>query len=214
MYWSITGAVRWTRWLVVLWSAMVVAPAAQAPERLGFDPAATSIVVRVGRSGVFGFAGHDLEIAAPVADGQIIPDRGDVTRSTITSTFDATALKVTGEGEPPKDVPEVQRVMLSGQVPDVETYPKTTFPSRKLSATQHSTERMTLRIDGELTLHGMTRALTVPVDLHLTANGLSGHRTRHRASDRLRDPTRDRRSGTVRVKDEVEIVLSVLARRP
>jgi polyisoprenoid-binding protein YceI len=201
---------RWIRWLVIA-SAVPVALAAQAPERLAFDRASTSIVVHVGRSGVFGFAGHDHEIAAPVADGQILVDRTDLSRSTITAVFDATALRVTGKGEPADDVPVVQRVMLSDRVLDVEKYPKITFRSGKISATQRS-DRLTLRVDGELTLHGITRPLSVPVDATLTSSGLTatGRVTVRQTDFGIRPVTAG--AGTVRVKDEVDVVFSIVGR--
>jgi polyisoprenoid-binding protein YceI len=203
---------RWIRRLLMASAAVPVVLAAQAPERLVFDRASTSIVVHVGRSGVFSFAGHDHEIAAPIADGQILLDRTDLSRSTITAVFDATALRVTGKGEPADDVPVVQRVMLSDRVLDVEKYPKITFRSGKISVTQRS-ERLTLRVDGELTLHGITRPLTVPVDATLTSSGLTatGRVTVRQTDFGIRPVTAG--AGTVRVKDEVEIVFSIVARR-
>jgi polyisoprenoid-binding protein YceI len=201
---------RWIRWLVMASAAIPLA--AQAPERLVLDPASTSIVVHVGRSGVFGFAGHDHEIAAPVAEGQILLDRTDLTRSTIVAVFDAKALRVTGKGESADDVPEVQRVMLSDRVLDVEKYPKIIFRSDKISVTQRS-QRLTLRVDGQLTLHGVARPLSVPVDATLTSNGLTATgRVVVRQTDFGIQPV-TAGAGTVRVKDEVEIVFSIVSRR-
>jgi polyisoprenoid-binding protein YceI len=197
--------------LAIVSAAVPVALSAQAPERLVFDPTSTSIVVQVGRSGVFGFAGHDHEIAAPVAEGEIVLDRTDLTKSTIVAVFDATALRVTGKGEPADDVPEVQRVMLSDQVLDVEKYPKITFRSGKISVTDRS-GRLALRVDGELTLHGITRPMSVPVDATLTSNGLTatGRVTVRQTDFGIRPVAAG--AGTVKVKDEVEIVFSIVGR--
>ena len=74
--------------------------------------------------------------------------------------FDATAAKVTGKGEPAEDVPEVQRVMQSDRVLDVKKYPTITFESRSVSRAASSGAAMTLRIEGDLMLHGMTRRVT------------------------------------------------------
>jgi polyisoprenoid-binding protein YceI len=209
---SMPSSVRWIQWLVIASAAVPVALPARAPERLVFDPASTTIVVHVGRSGVFGFAGHDHEIAAPIAGGEILLDRTDLSRSTIMAVFDATALRVTGTGEPADDVAEVQRVMLSDRVLDVEKYPKITFRSDKISVTERS-DRLTLRVDGELTLHGITRPLSVPVDATLTSSGLTakGRVTVRQTNFGIRPVTAG--AGTVKVKDEVEIVFSIVGRR-
>jgi polyisoprenoid-binding protein YceI len=197
-----------------VWASLVAALAAQAPEQLTIDRAGTSITIQVGRAGVFRFAGHDHEIAAPSVQGQIILDRSDITSSRISVTFDATALKVTGKGEPADDVPEVQRVMLSEQVLDVQRYPTIAFQSRSISLAQRSADRMTLRIAGDLTLHGVTRPLTVPVTVRLTPGGLSadGQAMVRQTDFGIRPVTAG--AGTVRVKDEIDVTFSVTARRP
>ena len=196
--------------LLVAVSALV---AAQGPEQLAIDSARTTITLHVGRAGVLGFAGHDHEIAVPAVQGQVTLDRSDVTRSTMTATFDAAALKVSGRGEPPADVPEVQRVMLSDKVLDVQRYPTITFQSRQVSVTGAPGDHMTLRIAGDLTLHGVTRPLTVPVTVDLTADGLraNGKATVRQSLFGIKPVNAG--AGTVRVKDEVEVVLSVTATR-
>ncbi len=188
--------------------------AAQEPEELVIDPGQTTITLHVGRAGVFAFAGHDHEVVVPAVQGQITLDRPNVSRSTVSATFDATALKVTGKGEPSEDVPEVQRVMLSDRVLDVQRHPTITFQSRQVSVGKPSANQMTLRITGDLTLHGVTRPLDVLVTVQLTADGLraNGRATVQQSQFGIRPVTAG--AGTVRVKDEVEVVLSVTAKRP
>jgi polyisoprenoid-binding protein YceI len=197
-----------------LMTILTATVAAQEPEALVIDPGQTAITLHVGRAGVFAFAGHDHEVVAPAMQGQITLDRPNVSRSTVSVTFDATALKVTGKGEPSEDVPEVQRVMLSDQVLDVQRHPRITFQSRQVSVVKQSANQMTLRITGDLTLHGVTRPLDVPVTVQLAADGLraNGRATVRQSQFGIRPVTAG--AGTVRVKDDVEVVLSVTARRP
>lgn len=196
-----------------LMAILAAIAAAQEPAELVIDPGQTTITLHVGRAGVFGFAGHDHEVVVPAVQGQIRLDRPDVSRSTVSATFDATALKVTGKGEPPEDVPEVQRVMLSDRVLDVQRHPTITFQSRQVSILKQSANQMTLRITGDLTLHGVTRPLDVPVTVQLTPNGLraSGKTTVQQSQFGIRPVTAG--VGTVRVKDEVEVMFSITATR-
>jgi polyisoprenoid-binding protein YceI len=206
------NARRFMRFPLAAWIA--VGLAAQVPEQLVISPAATTITIRVGRAGVFGFAGHDHEIAVSAVQGRITLDRSDVSRSSMSAEFDATALKVTGKGEPPEDVPEVQRVMLSERVLDVQRYPRITFASRSISVVERAAERITLRILGELTLHGVTRPLTVPVTVRLTRDGLNADgKAALRQTDFGIQPV-TAGAGTVKVKDEIQIIFSVTAQRP
>lgn len=204
---------RLLRVFLLTCTVVAAASAAQGPDRFQIDPAATHVTIRVGRSGVFGFAGHDHEIVAPAVQGEITIDRSDVSRSRVRLEFDATALKVTGKGEPPDDVPEVQRVMLSDRVLDVKRYPTITFQSRTISGAQGSSDRMALRVTGDLTLHGVTRSVTVPVNARLGADSTGGEgKTTVRQTDfGIRPVTAG--SGTVKVKDEVEVIFSIAARR-
>lgn len=189
------------------------AAAAQGPDQFRIDPAATHVTVRVGRSGIFGFAGHDHEVVAPAVQGAISVDRSDISRSNVSLEFDAAALKVTGKDEPPDDVPEVQRVMLSDRVLDVKRYPTITFHSRSIAVEQRSSDRMTLRLTGDLTLHGVTKSVTVPLNARVGPDLITGEgktTVRQTAFD-IRPVTAG--AGSVKVKDEVEVIFSITARR-
>ena len=72
------------------------------------DTKVSDVRIQVDKSGVFGFAGHTHEVRAPVAEGRLEVNAADLTRSTVRVTFDASALRVSGEGEPKDDVPVVQ----------------------------------------------------------------------------------------------------------
>jgi polyisoprenoid-binding protein YceI len=160
---------------------------------------------------LFGFAGHDHEVIAPVLAGSVMLDRTDLSRSKLSIQFDATAMKVTGKGEPDKDVPEVQRVMLSEGVLDVQRHPKITFVSDSISVAQQSPNRVQLRINGRLTLRGVTHPITVPTQVELTANRLTatGKATVKQTDFGIRPVNAG--GGTVKVKDEVELVFTIVA---
>src|SRR5262245_11592128 len=70
----------------------------QASEEFRIDAASSTMVVHVGRSGIFGFAGHDHEVAVPAITGSVMLDQADVSRSNLSLQFNAAALKVTGKG--------------------------------------------------------------------------------------------------------------------
>jgi polyisoprenoid-binding protein YceI len=110
---------------------------------------------------VFGFAGHDHEVVAPVVHGTVSFDAADWQHSSVVLQFDASALRVTGKGDPPADVPTVQSVMLSDRVLDPQRFPTVAFRSRRVSVTGRRGAAADLEIEGDLTLHGVTRPTTV-----------------------------------------------------
>ena len=179
-------------------------------QEMRIDAASSKMTVNVGRSGLFGFAGHDHEVIAPVFEGSVMLDRTDLSRSKLSIQFDATAMKVTGKGEPAKDVPEVQRVMLSERVLDVQRHPKITFVSESISVAQ-SPNHIQLRINGRLTLRGVNHPVTVPTQVELTANRLTatGKATVKQTDFGIRPVNAG--GGTVKVKDEVELVFTIVA---
>lgn len=183
----------------------------QAGELFTIDAKVSSVVVHVGRAGLFAFAGHDHEVTAPAVSGAVVLDRADPTGSRVTVTFDATAMKVTGQREPAADVPEVQRVMLSEAVLDVRRYPTITFLSHRISPLESSSDRLVLQVQGDLTLHGTTRPVSVVVEARLAADRLTatGRSTVRQSDFGIRPVTAG--GGSVRVKDQVEVVFTLVA---
>lgn len=194
--------------LVVLVS--VTAAAQRATYQI--DQTATSVLIQVGKGGLFSFAAHDHEVAAPALAGNLVLDQTDVAKSNVSIEFDATALKVTGKGEPAKDVPEVQLAMLSDRVLDVRQYPTITFRSNRISLVNKAADRLTLNITGDLTLHGTTRPVTTRVEVTLKDTALTATGTaKIRQTDFGMTPV-TAGGGTVRVKDEVDVVFRVVGR--
>jgi polyisoprenoid-binding protein YceI len=197
--------------VVVLTMAAGVAGAVQTSQEFRIDAAATNVVVHVGRAGLFRFAGHDHEIAAPAVDGRITLDSNDPGRSRVAVQFDAKALKVTGRGEPAGDVAEVQRTMLSERVLDVARYPTIAFESDRVSIQQRSATNLALRVDGRLTLHGVTKPVSAPVAVRLDGNRMTATaEVAVRQSEFGIQPV-TAAGGTVRVKDEVDVKFTIVA---
>ena len=196
---------------VIILTAAGLAVAAQTNQEFRVDPAATSVVVQVGRAGLFKFAGHDHEVAVPGVGGRISVDSTDPSRSRVALQFDAKALKVTGKGEPAEDVAEVQRTMLSERVLDVARYPTISFESDRVAVQQRTAGILTLRVDGRLTLHGVTKTVTVPVAVRLNGSRMTatGEATVRQSDFGIRPVSAG--GGTVRVKDEVDVMFSVVA---
>lgn len=187
---------------------------AQTNQEFSVDSARTTVVLHVGRAGLFAFAGHDHEVAVPAVEGTVVLDPADVVRSRVTIQFDATAMKVTGRGEPAADVPEVQRVMLSDRVLDVQRYPTITFASRLIMLLERSPDRLVLRMQGDLTLRGTTRPVGMPIEVRLSPDAVTatGKATVRQTDFGISPVTAG--AGTVKVKDEVDVVFTVIARRP
>lgn len=183
-----------------------------AAEAYQVDPAASEVLIQVGKAGLFKFAGHVHEVAAPIADGRIEADVADLSRSSVTLTFQAGALRVTGKGEPPDDVPKVQAAMVGPKVLDAPRFADIVFTSRKVGGKAVSPSAYELQVEGDLALHGVTRALTVPVRIERAADGslTASGRTVLKQTDYGIKPVSV--AGVVNVKNELDLSFRVVAR--
>jgi polyisoprenoid-binding protein YceI len=168
------------------------------------DAEHSRVTIEVGRAGLFGFAGHNHEVIAPAISGHVVVVQGDPQRSLVTLRFDASALQVTGKGDPPSDVPEVQRAMLSDRVLDAKRFPAVLFQSSRVVVTP-GPSAIDVVVEGDLTL----RAVTRPISVHATAS-LSGGAVVARGSFAFKQTDFGMEpvtavGGTVRVKDELSI---------
>jgi polyisoprenoid-binding protein YceI len=193
--------------LTTVGAAALALAATQPPARATYtiDPTVSTVRLNVGKTGLFSFAGHTHEIAAPVAEGRVEIDRGDLARSSVHIAFDASALRVTGKGEPEEDVPEVQRTMESERVLGVSKFPRITFDSTGVDVLERDGDRLRVRVQGELMLHGRRRSETADVTVTMRGGRLTAKGTfTVKQTDYGIEPVMAG-LGTVRVKDEVEI---------
>jgi polyisoprenoid-binding protein YceI len=193
---------------------VVAAMAPSAATNLVVDPARSRVVIDVGKAGVFGFAGHLHEVAAPSLQGTVTFDPADWRKSSVSLSFNAAALKVTGKGDPPADVPKVQQVMLSDRVLDAAKFPSISFKSRSISILSRSGTSADVSIEGDATLHGVTRPVSVKA--HASLEGADTLTTSGtfplKQTDFGIEPV-TAAAGSVRVRDEVEIHFTLVAHR-
>jgi polyisoprenoid-binding protein YceI len=196
-------------WVLALGFAL---PAGAATRTYVIDSSASAVQVHVGKSGVFGFAGHTHEVAAERFEGRVDADPDDLARSSVELSFEASGVKVSAQGEPEGDAPKVHEVMAGPKVLDVSRFPAIRFRSRQVAGRRAADGAYELQVSGEISLHGVSRTVTVPVRVELSGTTLT-------ASGRTALPQRafgiepvSAGGGTVKVKNEVGIEFCIVAR--
>jgi polyisoprenoid-binding protein YceI len=102
-----------------------------APRTFQIDGAKSRVVIDVGKAGLLSFAaGHAHEVETRAIQGTVQFDPQAPLASAVRMQIESASLRVTGKGEPAKDVPEVQRIMLSDRVLDVSRHPTITRRAR------------------------------------------------------------------------------------
>jgi polyisoprenoid-binding protein YceI len=197
-WWGATIAV----WLL----AQSAAPTGLGPTVLTIDGSNSQVVILVGKAGMLSFAGHAHEVVAPAVHGRVTFDPMDWPHASVSLEFDAAALRVTGKGESASDVPAVQRAMLSDQVLDVTRFPEIGFQSRHVSVALHGASAADVAIEGDMTLHGTTRPMTIRASATMDAAGCvtaKGSFTLKQTDFGMVPVTAA--GGTIRVKDNLDI---------
>jgi polyisoprenoid-binding protein YceI len=192
--------------LAVAGLALAVAPIARAaPRRYTLDPAQSRVEIHVGKTGLFGFAGHEHEVVAGTFRGSATFDPDRLAAAAVDVTIDAAALRVTGQGEPAEDVPKVQAAMVGPTCLDAGRFPTIRFVSTAVADAGGGAGGRDLALHGELTLHGVTRPLALRVRLEQTGDRLEATgKTTLRQTDFGITPIS--KAGVVKVKDELTIV--------
>lgn len=113
------------------------------------------LLVTVYKSGLFSLFAHNHEIEAPIASGSVEINPVPAVQLRV----ETASLRVLDLGVDAETRQEIQHRMLSPQVLDAKRYPVIRFVSQKIEKTGQDQ----WRVEGNLTLHGVTRPLTFEV---------------------------------------------------
>jgi len=172
----------------------------------------SAVRIHVGKTGVFSFAGHTHEIISGV-EGTVVADPADLARSSVTLAFDAKSVQVVpSPDEPAKDIPKVQAIMIGPEVLDAARFPTITFTSRSVTGKEAARGVWDVQVTGDLTLHGVSRSLTLPLRVEVTGDRLTATgKTVLRHSEFGMKPV-SAGGGTVKVKNEIGVDYRIVAR--
>jgi polyisoprenoid-binding protein YceI len=180
-------------------SAVAAAPADQGPCVV---PGRGHFQIHTDTSGLFGAFGHEHLIQAKTIQGCAVIDKTNLAKSSIKLTFPTKEIRVVDTKVDAKERAKVQEAMET-EVLDVSKYPQVVFESTSVEGNAGASTS-TLRIHGNLTIHGKTQQIIVPVNLARLDDGTyraSGAYSFKQTSFGIR-PIK-LAGGTVKVKDEV-----------
>jgi hypothetical protein len=164
------------------------------------DTLRSSITIHVGKAGLFAVAAHEHWVDAPMAGGTI--DAGAT--PSVEFRVDSRKLSIKPEaGVSDKDQAEVQANMQA-KVLESAAYPEILFRSTQVRPNRDNA----WKVSGELTLHGVTRSVTIDV---AREGGAYVGTVRIKQTDFGIQPIKIG-GGVVRVKDELEIAFRVYTR--
>jgi len=173
------------------------------------DASRSKFVVRAFAGGVLWFKGHDHFVAARDFTGEARLTPGSINPASLTLNVRAASLAET------RDVfTEQQKKIINGELHDIvlepDKYPEITFKSTDVSAKAEGGV-FKVRLGGDLTLHGVTRHVTIPADVTV-----SGRELRARGEFDIKRSDFNVKAtsafhGTVRVRDTLKVMFDIVA---
>src|SRR6185312_11454982 len=139
---------------VAVFAVSFTFPSIAGAQKREIDVKNSTVTVHVYKAGLFSVFGHDHEISAQIASGSV-----DATGRSVEWSANADSLRVVDPDSSGKDRAEVQKNMLGPEVLDVEHHATISFRSTKAEEAGAGG----WRVQGDLTLHGQTRPVTVEV---------------------------------------------------
>jgi polyisoprenoid-binding protein YceI len=198
--------------------ALLLLPLQGAPAREGGNAQAppdsvlyqlhpsSRLVVKTGKAGFFGFAGHTHVIRARAVSGELVYYPGQAT-SHLQFKVPTDSLEVLT----PPDTAEIRKVTeaMRTEVLHVDRYPEMTFSADSLSATSGKME-MQLAV----TMHGTTRRVPVTADVAIGSDTIRATGTfTAKQTDFGIKPFSGGPAGTVKVADRVTFCFDLVAIR-
>jgi polyisoprenoid-binding protein YceI len=182
-------------------------PAAASTYRL--DPARSKFIAHALAGGLFWFKGHDHLVAVRDFSGEAQLTRDVINPASLEIVAKAASMEETSSvfTEPQKKIinQELREIVL---MPD--QYPDITFKSTNVTGKMTATDQYELKIMGNLTLHGITRPITIPTKVFITGNELraQGEFSIDRSDFKVKATSAFH--GLVRVRDKVKFEFDII----
>jgi polyisoprenoid-binding protein YceI len=170
----------------------------------------SSFTVKVGRAGLLKLFGHDHVVEVRRFTGEVnwSPDAAET--SSLRLEIEAASLTVVDEGIDEEERAAIQQVMET-EVLEVDQYPEIRFELKglRLKETDDGAYRATL--GGDLTLHGVTHAIEIPLQLTVSDGRLRARGNVKLKGSRFGIEPVVVAGGTVKTKDELELIFDLVA---
>jgi polyisoprenoid-binding protein YceI len=186
--------------------------AAPATVTYNLDASQSKFMAHANRSGLLWFKGHSHHLAASDFSGEV-----EITPDTITPASLHLVVKAASLHETGADFTEPQKQIINKELKEIvllpDQYPDITYQSTNVTSKGLGGGRYEVKINGNLTLHGVTRPVTIPATV--TLNGSTLRATGEFSIDRddYKVKATSAFHGMVRVDDDIKFEFDILGRR-
>lgn len=190
----------------------VLLPPATATVTYNLDASQSKFMAHANRSGLFWFKGHSHHLAASDFSGQV-----ELTPDTITPASLRLVVKAASLHETGADFTEPQKQIINKELKEIvfhpDQYPDITFQSTNVTAKTMAAGRYEVKIDGNLTLHGVTKRIRIPAVVTLEGNNMRAVGEFSIDRDDFKVKATSAFHGLVRVDDDVKFEFDIVGHR-
>ena len=176
------------------------------------DASQSKFIAHAMAGGLFWFKGHDHLVAVREFTGEARLDPDSLSASSLDITAKSESMVETSSvfTEPQKQIIDKE---LRDIVLEPAKYPDIVFKSTNVTGRSAGANQYDLRIGGNLTLHGVTRPITIPVKVTVTGDELraQGDFSIDRGDFKVKATSAFH--GLVRVRDKVKFEFDIVGRR-
>ena len=183
-----------------------------AVARYKLDAAQSRFMIDANSSGVLWFMGHNHHIAARDFTGEIQMTQGMPESASLELRVKADSLAETGE----RFTEEQKKIItdtMHKQVLETGKYPEIIFKSTKVTTKKKISENQyQVWIEGDLTLHDVTRRVVIPALVEFSADKIRASGKFEFDRDDFNVKTRSIKWGTIKVDDDMKLSFDIAAR--
>jgi polyisoprenoid-binding protein YceI len=201
-----------TRYVFTLLFLTVFALGQPRPRTYTIVPSESDFWVFVGKTGLFSALAHDHEIGVKRFGGRVIIPGAGASGGSLEMDVDATSLVVLDKKPSEADKKKIFDSMHN-EVLESAKHQKITFKSVSVSdVKQTGNDNYSLVVNGDLTLHGVTKRIAVPVAATITPQQLraTGKYTLKQTDYGISPYSAA--GGTIKVKNEVVVNFNIVAK--
>ena len=184
----------------------------RAVVRYQIDPAQSRFMASVGSGGLLWFMGHSHHFAARDFTGEATITPESIAPASLQMTIRAASLEETG-----KNFTEQQKQIINEsarrEVLQVARYPEIVFKSTNITGRMKPDGQYEAKIEGNLTLHGVTRPIEIATPVTVKENTLHAKGTFSINRSDYGVKTHSIKWGTIRVRNRIRFEFDIVANK-
>jgi polyisoprenoid-binding protein YceI len=181
-------------------------------QRFRLDASRSKFIAHAQRGGLLWFKGHEHLVAAREFSGEVVITPGGISTASLQLIVKADSMVETSDA-----FTAAQKEIINRELREIvfepAQYPEIRFRSTKVLGKSTGAGQYNLKIAGELTLHGVTRAIAIPARVTVTENQLRavGEFTIDRGDFKVKATAAFH--GLVRVRRTVKFTFDIVGQR-